>query len=222
MAHFHGHRARLRQRFKEAPESIRDYELLELLLGHVLLRRDTKPMAKLLLQRYKDLRGVLEARPEDYKDIEGLGEGVAAFFALLKELLLRYLESPFHGRRELCGPEQVAEFARERLGSLTHEEVWTAYLDNGNRLLAWEKAARGGLDRALVSPRDILERALRHKAAAFILVHNHPGGKASPSGADLNLTEQIERAARLHFIRFVDHVIVSDTQCYSMMRDCLL
>ena len=141
--HYLGHRKRLRARLADAPEKLQDYEILELLLGYVILRSDTKPMAKELLTRFGSLRGVIEAQPERYLDIPGIGEGVAGLMALLREFTPRYLESRVRKREELCSPEAVAAMARERLGRLAHEEIWVAYVDNGRRLVAWERAVRG-------------------------------------------------------------------------------
>ena len=169
--HYLGHRKRLRARLADAPEKLQDYEILELLLGYVILRRDTKPIAKELLARFGSLRGVIEAQPERYMEIPGVGEGVAGLMALLREFTPRYLESRVRKREELCTPEAVAAMARERLGPLAHEEIWAAYVDNSQRLVAWERAVRGTYGTAPVNVRDIIERALLLKATGIILEH---------------------------------------------------
>lgn len=217
--HYHGHRKRLRARLKSAPEQLQDYEVLELLLGHVLLRADTKPLAKELLARFSSLRGVMQAGEEELREVPGLGPGVADFFFLLHEFFARYSESGPRRREELATPEAVAAMARERLGKLAHEEMWVAYVTNSNKLLAWERLARGSIDGACINPRDILERALKLKAAGFILVHNHPAGSPRPSGNDRDYTKRLDQAARTLFVRFVDHIIVTDDACYSMQNE---
>lgn len=186
--HYHGHRKRLRARLLDAPEKLEDYEILELLLGYVLLRCDTKPIAKELLARFGTLRGVVEALPEQYLDIPGIGQGVSGFFALMREFLPRFAESRVRTRESLCTPEAVAAMARERLGGLHAEEIWAAYVDSRNRLISWEKLSRGSISHAPIDCRAVVERGLRLKASGFILVHNHPGGDPSPSGADLEIT----------------------------------
>ena len=220
--HYQGHRQRLRARLADAPETLQDYEILELLLGYVILRRDTKPVAKELLTRFGTLRGVVEARPDMYRDIPGIGDGVTGFLALLQEFTPRFVESLVLLREVLCGPEEVAAMARERLGRLAHEEVWVAYVDNGQRLVSWERAAQGSYGTSSINPRNVIERGLVVKATGFILVHNHPGGMARPTGTDLEFTSRVERAAKAVFLRFVDHVIVTDTECYRIMSDGLL
>jgi len=220
--HYHGHRQRLRTRLNDAPEKLADYEVLELLLGHVLLRCDTKPIAKELMERFGTMRAFLDARPDEYLDIQGIGPGVVSFVELLREFFARYAESRVRSKEILCSPEEVASMARQRLGRLAHEEVWVAYVDTRNRLISWEKAAKGTVNSSSIHPRDIMERALALKSSGFIMVHNHPGGNSTPSSIDIDFTHQLERAAQTLFIRFLDHIIVSDTECYSITSNSFI
>ncbi len=220
--HYHGHRERLRKRLMDTPEALADYELLELLLGYVLLRRDTKPLAKDLLTKFGSIHGVMTANHEEIVRVNGAGPAVATLWKLLHETGARVAESPLRQRLTLSSPEAVAEMARKRLGPLAHEEIWIAYLDTQNRMLEWEKASKGTTSATMIYPRDILERALQVKASGFIMVHNHPGGSPNPSGADIELTRRIQHAAQTLHIRFVDHVVVTSESCYSLMDDALL
>ena len=222
MPHHDGHRKRLRERLNDASEKLADYEILEMMLGYALPRRDTKPLAKELLLRFKSLRGVFGARAEECLDIPGIGEGTAGFFSLMREFLARYAEEPVRTRAALCTPEAVAAMARERLGKLAHEEIWLAFVDGRDRLIMWEKAAKGTVDASNIYPRDVMERALALKAKGFIVVHNHPGGDPRPSGADLAITQHLVQAAQPLHIRFVDHVVVTEDACYSLKKDDFL
>ncbi|MDR0338845.1 MAG: DNA repair protein RadC [Desulfovibrio sp.] len=222
MAHHDGHRKRLRERMQSGPENLKDYEILELTLGTVLPRGDTKPVAKELLRRFSTLRGVIQAREKDLLAVPGVGPGVVNFLSLLRELIPRYIESGVASRLSLCAPEAVAAMGRERLGHLAHEEVWAAFVNSGNYLISWEKLTRGSLSSIAVNPRDIIERGLLLKASGFVLVHNHPGGNARPSIADLDLTKQLEHAADTMRLRFMDHVIVTDQEAYSIMESCYI
>ncbi len=217
-----GHKERLRARLADTPNALADREILDLLLGHVLQGRDTALIADQLFNRFESLRGVLEARPAEYLDIPGLGKNSVIFFDLLREFLSRYAETPSRTRAILCSPESVAAMARERLGNLPHEEVWLAYVDRSSRLISWERASKGSVDASSVYPRDIIERALALKAKNFILVHNHPGGNPEPSKADIEFTQNLHQAAQMFRIRFVDHVVVTESQSYSLMSKRLL
>jgi len=220
--HAHGHRKRLRERLTAASHSLADYEVLELLLGHVLTRQDTKPLAKELLSRFGSMRGVLDARTQELTAVPGFGPALEAYWLLLRETMARYVESPARWRTELCSPQAVAHMARMRLAARSHEEFWAAYLDTQNRLISWEMAAKGSVHTVPLYPRDVMARALALKASSLILVHNHPGGSPKPSGADTELTKKIQAAGEALGIRLTDHVIVTDDTCYSLVEDCVI
>jgi DNA repair protein RadC len=220
--HHTGHRSRLKARLKKDAAQLADYELLELLLGCVLLRRDTKVLAKTLLRRFGNIRGVLDARPDELMTVEGFGPSLGAFWQLLREVKARCEEAPVRDREVLCTPEAVARMARARLTGCPHEELWIALTDHGNRLLALERLRKGTVGQVACTPREVLEMALLHKASNIILVHNHPGGNARPSAPDLHLTREIARLAPSLGMALIDHVVVTEDACYSLDRDKLL
>ncbi|MDR0816517.1 MAG: DNA repair protein RadC [Desulfovibrio sp.] len=213
-----GHRARLRARLERDPSVMADYEVLELLLGYGLTRKDTRPLAEDLLRRFGSMRGVLDARPDELMHVVGFGPGLMAIWRVLRELLARYAASAVRRREELATPQAVAKMARARLAGCPHEECWMALVNSRNGLIAWERLRRGSISAVPVHPRDVLEVALAHKASGIILVHNHPGGSPEPSGADLTLTEELRQLAPRMGLRFLDHVIVTEGDCYSIMR----
>lgn len=213
---FKGHRERLRERLKRDPANIADYEALEMLLGMAIPRKDTKPIALALISRFRNLRGVLDARPDELADVEGFGSAAQSLWRLLREIMARYEASPLWEREVLASPEAVVKMARFRLGSLPGEECWLALVDARNRLIYWERLRVGGVSSVVIQPRDVLEIALLHKAAGLILVHNHPGGHPQPSQSDIELTRELEILAPRLGLRFLDHLIVTAGDCYSV------
>lgn len=61
-----------------------------------------------------------------------------------------------------------------------------------------------------------MKLALKHNAAALILVHNHPSGDPEPSQADRNLTTKLQDALNLVGVRTLDHVVVGLEGCVSL------
>lgn len=220
--HYWGHRQRLRQRLAENPDELFDYEILELLLGYVFSRKDTKPIAKALLERFETLGGLHGAREQDLKAIPSVGDGVLHFLQLWEEYWVRVLRSEIPQRENLSSPQLVAKIARIKIGFRGTEEVWLAALDNKNRLLNFLKVSGGTVNQAIVYPREILKKALLHDAAAIILVHNHPGGDPSPSEEDKNLTEQVAFLAEKMGIPLLDHIIVGREGYYSFQENGFL
>lgn len=217
-----GHRQRLRARLECEPMAVTDHEVMELVLGLALVRKDTKFLAHALLKRFGTIRGALDARADELEQIEGFGPGLLAFWRLLRELMARYELSPLLEREVLASPEAVARVARQRLGNLAYEESWLALVDAQNHLISWERLRRGSISSISLQPRDVLEPALLRKASGIILVHNHPGGDARPSQPDLNLTAEIKRLAPSLGLRLLDHVIVTQGDCYSIANQQLI
>lgn len=213
--HYHGHRERLRQKLRDNPETLADYELLELVLAQVIPRRDTKPLAKSLLAKFGSVRGVFTARSDELREIEGFGPALENFWTLWREIWARYQESSVQKRPVFDSPKIVAEFAQARLGFLEHEETWCAFLDARNRLIRWERMSTGTLDHTVVYPREVMSRALEVKAVGLVLVHNHPGGDPSPSREDVSMTRTLARSGQDLGIRVRDHVIVTADDFYS-------
>ena len=208
--HQAGHRQRLRDRFEKNQDALGDYELLEMLLGHVLIRQDTKPLAKELLGRFKSLRNVMNAPVTELQEVKGFGPALATFWLLVREINARSAEAQLTLKDTLVTSRDVADMARQRLLGIAHEELWGAYLDNQNRLMSWRKLAEGTGGRIYVHNAVVLAPALELKATGIILVHNHPGGEVQPSAADIELTRGVAHAARMMDVRLLDHVIVTE------------
>jgi DNA repair protein RadC len=217
--HYHGHRQRLRERLLRDPLELADYELLELLLGVVITRRDTKPLAKELLKRFGTLRGVMNARPEELRKVEGFGPALEAFWSLWREMWARVREAPVQERTSLTSPQEVAELAMARLGNSPAEEFWMVAVDNKNRLMGWERISKGTVDQAPVYVREVLAMALKRQASGIILVHNHPGGDPKPSAQDVELTKRLVSSSRDLGIRVLDHLVVTDGSYYSFQAE---
>ncbi len=220
--HYYGHRARLRARMQQDPRSLADYEILELLLGQTILRSDTKPLAKRLLERFGSLRAVMKAPVRELLRVPGFGQALASAWTLQAELAARVAEAPVREHQVLSGPAMVAEGAKARFGSGPVEEFWVALVDNQNRVIAWERVSRGTVDQTAVFPREVLALALSHHASGVILVHNHPGGNLKPSEEDRLLTARINRAAQELGVRILDHLIVTEESHYSFQEHGLL
>ena len=217
-----GHRERLRNRLLRDPTALLDHEILELALGFVIRRKDTKPLAKRLLQRFGDVRSVREADCDALLQVEGVGPAVAAFFEVIRELECRCAEAPLKKRRLICSTQSVLKLARPRLGAKMEEEMWAAFVDNGNRLLAWERLSKGTVNAAPLYPREVAKQCYRLGASGFVLVHNHPGGNPAPSASDIELTREMALVARTMKLRFLDHIIVTDEGHCSFRDDQLL
>ncbi|MCF8085582.1 MAG: DNA repair protein RadC [Desulfohalobiaceae bacterium] len=220
--HYHGHRSRLRERFRKCGDRMEDYEILELLLTYALPRRDTKTLAKELLHRFGNLKGILAADPRELREVPGFGSGLESFWALWREFWARMEQQDLRPRTRVDCPERVAEAARRRLGYEPVESLWAALLDNKNRLITFHELRQGSVDHVPIQAREVLTPALEYKASALILVHNHPGGDPTPSGQDLELTRRLQNLASELGIRVLDHLVVAEETHRSLRGEGLL
>ncbi|MGA1795498.1 MAG: RadC family protein [bacterium] len=223
--HYLGHRKRLRDRFmKSGLKGFAEHEVVELLLTLAIPRRDVKEPAKKLIERFGNLRSILDARVEELQAIEGIGTVTPVALRIVREAASLYLQQKAEVQMSLSSPEPLHEFWRSKIGGLRDEVFEVAYLDSAYRLLrdGVERMEEGTIDRATVYPRRIMEAALRRGAAALIFAHNHPNENLIPSEQDKLLTRALVLAATTLHINILDHLIVSKEGVFSFRKEGLL
>lgn len=205
-----GHRARLLERFvRGGLAGFHDYEIVELLLTYAIPRKDTKPLARRLLERYKSLNGILNATPEGLQEIDGVGRRVAHLFVLLREVMSICLQERCEKQPYVSKRRDVEEYLRFHYGLQKDEFVAVVLLDNGNHVIGTELVAEGTVNQCVVYPRVIVQKAIARGASSLILVHNHPGGTTDPSEADWQITTRLRQIGKLMDLPLVDHIIIS-------------
>jgi DNA repair protein RadC len=218
-----GHRRRLREKFTNSGmEALHEYEALELLLTYAVKRKDVKPWAKALMERFKSLKGVLDAEIDDLKQIEGIGDGCAVFFKLVKETASLYLKAKAMEKKQVTCTTELLDFCRTVMGGKKDEEFAVIYLDVQNQIIEFETVQKGVVNQAVVYPRQVLESALRKKASAIILAHNHPSGHVRPSEADIRLTKTIQETAKVLDILVHDHIIIGENRFFSFREEGIM
>src|SRR5262249_20417602 len=179
--HYHGHRARLRERVLRAGvESLADYELLELLLFYSLPRIDTKPLAKAMVDRFGTLGDAFAAEPEQLREF-AIDQRTLVLFRAVRESGRRLAERKVKNMPVLTNWQQLIDYCHTALAHEKTEQFRILFLDRKNVLIADEVQQRGTIDHTPVYPREVVKRALDLGAAALILVHNHPSGDPKPS-----------------------------------------
>jgi len=204
-----GHRSRLRRRLIEnGHEALNDHELIEYLLALAIPRRDTKPLAKQLLNEFGGLGGLLSADPESLARAGRLGEPAVGALMIARASALRLLASEIRDRPILSSWEALLDYLRADMAHQAIERVRVLHLDAKNVLIRDELASEGSVDQAAVYIREIIGRAIDLHSSALILVHNHPSGDPAPSKQDIALTRELIQAGRPLGIQVHDHVII--------------
>ncbi|NWH09380.1 MAG: DNA repair protein RadC [Alphaproteobacteria bacterium] len=207
--HYAGHRERLRARFIEGGEdAVADYELLELILFRAIPRIDVKPLAKALLQRFGSFSEVLSAPMERLLEIDGMTQGAAREFKIVRAAALKLQQVQVLNRPVLSSWKALIGYCTAAMAHEVNEQFRVLFLDRKNILIADEIQQTGTVDHTPVYPREIVKRALELAASAIILVHNHPSGDPTPSRADVEMTKEIAAAAQFLKITVHDHLVI--------------
>lgn len=173
--HWHGHRERLKARFRESgAEGLPDYELLELVLFRSIPRRDVKGLAKTLIARFGSFAEVLAAPVDRLNEVDGVGEAVATDLKVVQAAAQRLVKGELRKKPVLSSWSQVIDYCRTVMAFETKEQFRILFLDKRNGLIADEVQQVGTVDHTPVYPREIIKRALELSATAVVLVHNHP------------------------------------------------
>ncbi|MDR1982682.1 MAG: DNA repair protein RadC [Holosporaceae bacterium] len=203
-----GHRRRLRDKFMSNPQYMLDYELLEILLFYVFQRKDTKPLAKAMLNYFKSLRKIILADRFDLKQINGVGESTINLITVVREIFTRSLLEKVIESDSIMSTGQVLEYYKNALGYLKKEQLRIMFLNNKNKLIAEEMMQEGTVNNTAIYPREIIQKTLEYGASAIIMVHNHPGGDPKPSRQDIIMTKIINEIAQKLDIILFDHVVI--------------
>jgi DNA repair protein RadC len=209
--HYHGHRERARQRFLQLGEQhIEDYELMELVLQIVIPRKDTKPLAKQLIETFGSFSAVFGASPSRLDEIKGMGLISATNLKIIQAAAQRFARDNLKVKDKpiLSSWSALIDYCRAQMAYEEVEQFRILFLDKKNRLIADEVQQTGTVDHTPVYPREVIRRTLELSATALILVHNHPSGDPAPSSADVQMTRAITDIAKPLGIAVHDHIII--------------
>ncbi|MEA3346607.1 MAG: DNA repair protein RadC [Candidatus Auribacterota bacterium] len=217
------HRKRVREKYlKNGITGWHDYEVLEFILFFAIPRKDTKPISKELLKKFKTLDGVFDASIDELREVKGIGANAASLIELIRGMSSLYLKRKVEGRAVFSSPGAVYDYLKVSMQGLRDEVFKVIYLDASNRFIESEIMSRGVVNKAAVYPRKIVENALKKNAVSVIISHNHPSGKLAPSNDDRRMTKMVSDALAVINIAVVDHVIVSSEGYFSFKENELI
>ena len=218
-----GHRARLRAKFlKSGLTALNDYEVVELLLTLGQPRKDCKQAAKDAIKRFKGLRGVLEAPPEELETIEGIGPANSFGIAFVREVSSEYLKEKARDKLSLNSEKAVYDYLYQSMSGLRNEVFKVLFLNSQNELIEAEYVSKGTVNASAVFAREVMASAIKHNATALIFVHNHPSGNTIPSQDDKAITRELVLASSVMNLKVLDHFIIGDNSHYSFAAQGLI
>ena len=218
-----GHRKRLREKFlKSGLSGFHDYEIVELLLSLGTPRKDCKPAAKEAIRKFQNLRGVLEAPEEELLQIPGIGTHSAFGIKLVQEVAREFLKARILDKPFCRSSQEVFDYLYHSMRGLKKEVFKVIYLNSQNQIINIVELSEGTVNSSFVSPREVIEGALRSNATALIFVHNHPSGAVEPSSSDKSVTRELVYAGRIMRLSVIDHIIIGENKHYSFAGEGLI
>ena len=215
-----GHRERLRDRFirDKGFENFEDHQVLELLLFYSNARVDTNPLAHELLDQFGSLKGVLEARPEQLMQINGIGKQQATLISMVVPLTRVWYRCAMSEPGRIGNSREAEQYCLSFLAGERTERFYVVSLNAKCNILGRRKISEGSLSEVSAYPRMVMETALNYNAHSVLLCHNHPGGTCAPSAEDISSTLQLQRLLNGVGILVLDHIIVAGNRTYSMIQ----
>lgn len=207
--HYHGHRRRLRERFlATGGDGMPDYELLELLLAQAIPRRDVKPLAKALLDRFGDFAGVIAAPPQRLESVSGMGGASVAALKMVQAGARRLLRQQVMQKNVIDSWDRLVDYCTAAMAHEAVEQLRLLFLDRKNALIADEVQQQGTVDHTPLYTREVVKRTLELGASALIVVHNHPSGDPTPSQGDIRMTRDLRDALEKIGVTLHDHLVI--------------
>ena len=215
---------RLREKFLTVgTKGLQDYEILELLLTYVIVRKDCKEIAKELLKKYGDLYTLLQQSNTELRENKYITERIAIFFKVLFSIIEKQLYLKIHNEKiTISSNVQLLDYLKFSLLNREIEVFKVLFLNTQNELLKEEELFKGTIDRSTVYIRELIKKILNYNAKSVILVHNHPAGSLRPSQSDIILTKKIKEIFEGIEIRLLDHIIISEKGYFSFLEGGIL
>lgn len=213
------HRERMREELmKVGGDTMPEYKILEMLLFYGIPRKDTRTIAKTLLNTFGSLSGVLDADITDLKSVKGMTANAACLIKLVLPLAKKYNESKIEGAGHLRSFDEIGRFAVSQFYTVTGERAILICMDRKGKVLGVNVLADGDFDSAGISIRTIIGNIVKTGATSVALAHNHPSGIALPSPEDICITRQIADALKVISVNLADHIIVSGDDYVSLAQ----
>ena len=225
-----GHRERIKEKFlKNGIDGFAEYEILELLLTYCIPRKDTKPIAKDLLNKFKTLDNVFKADFDKLSVIDGLGNNSIAFLKLIGDLPSIIYKDELKNKKlvnkeilKISNKDILLNYLRNKIGYEEIEKFYVIYLSSSNEVIEFEENSVGTLDRSSVYPREIYKKVINLNAKSIILAHNHPSDNITPSKSDIELTNEIAKGLKNFGALLIEHIIITKNSYFSFLEEGLI
>ena len=198
--------------------NLSDAEILAVFISSGYAEKSCVQLALDILSHFGDMRALLNTDLHSFQKIPGVGLVRYVQLQAAREICRRSDLIRLQKQQQLTDTHQTYGFLKRQLRDKKNETFSALFLDNQHRVLVYEELLSGTIHMANIHPRPIIQRILKHNAAAVILAHNHPSGSSEASEHDLAITERLKQDFALIDTRLLDHIVIGDNEVYSIMH----
>lgn len=204
-------------------QSLSDAELIAILIGSGSKNETAVELSKRILSSASNnLNQLGKQTINDLQCFKGIGEAKAISIVAAMELGKRRKVADILEKQSIGCSKDVFELFASVLGDLPYEEFWVLHLNRSNKIINKLKISQGGVSGTVIDIKLVLKHAIEKLSSSIILCHNHPSGNKQPSKSDIDITKKLKEAASLMDISLLDHIIVTDTEYFSMADEGIL
>lgn len=199
-------------------EHFDERDAIGLLLDMARCPGDREWITEVLLQEFGSLKGVLEAREEQLRRIDGVGRRTAALIRMIIAFVRLWQRTMMEDADKIGNSREAEQYCKSLLVGLRNERFFVICLNSKCKVLGQRMISEGSLSEVSAYPRVVMETALNYNAHSILLCHNHPGGTLYPSPEDISSTITLQRLLNGVGILVLDHIIVAGDNTYSMIQ----
>ena len=197
-------------------DTLSNAELLAILLKTGTRSASSLDLAYKIIQCCGGFVNLPQLTLADLVQIKGIKEAKALEVLAAIELATRLQLSDPKEKRRIENAQDAFNYLAGKLQDQQQECLVTLFLNTKNQIIRERLIYKGGLDCSIAHPREIYKEAMACSAARIIIAHNHPSGNATPSKADIELTEMIARTGEIIGIPLLDHLIIGKNRYISL------
>ncbi len=197
-------------------------ELVAILLRTGSAGENVISQSSRLLSRFDGLRGLGKATYAELCAERGLSEAKTCQILAALELGRRFVSLAPEERAMVNCPEDVVNLLSAEMSSLDQEHLRVLLLNTRNEVTGIEEIYVGNVNSSVVRPAEVVRPGIRANATSILVVHNHPSGDPTPSGADVSITRELVEAGKLLGMELLDHIVIGSGQRYVSMKEARL
>lgn len=204
------------------PRHLSNTELIAILLRTGSAGENVISQSSRLLSRFDGLRGLGKATYAELCAERGLSEAKTYQILAALELGRRFVSLAPEERATINCPEDVVNLLSAEMSALEQEHLRVLLLNTRNEVMGAEEIYIGNVNSSVVRPAEVFRPGIRANATSLVIVHNHPSGDPTPSGADVSITRDLVEAGKLLGMELLDHLVIGSGQRFVSRKEAHL